>query len=769
MGAGGYLGIQFTAPIASVPTMVMTLAIADCVHILGATRRGLRAGLTKREAVRASLKLNMVPVVITGATTAIGFLSFNFSEVPPFRDLGNMTAIGILVAALLSLSLLPALMLLLPFRQSDSEGDGALLAAPLHRLGELVARRHRAVVVVSMLVAATVTALASRNVIEDEMLAYRHPRITVREDTDHLSRRLGGIYTLEYSVPSGRSGGIADPGYLAVLRDFRTWLESQPGVVHVMAMDQVLGRIRRAAHGGADTADTLPTRPDEAAQYLLMYEMSLPYGLDLNNMINVDKSSTRVIATVDNLPSTQLIALTEAGERWLEPRVPGGSNVRGISMPLIFAHLAHRQVESMLTGTVWSILLIAGLIMATLRSMRYGLAALAAITLPIAVAFGVWALFKGQLTAGLALVAGMSLGIIDDDAVHVINKFRHALEDGLAPAEALPHVMKTAGWDMLVTSSALIAGFLTLAQSSFGLFFDLAKMTAITLVVALVFNLVVLPALLVLASTRRRVLQPALAAGLVLLIAGGMASSASAEDAQAAAKGLEIAREADRRDTGWKSAEVEVRMVLRNSHGETSERFLRSAWMETTGDGDRGLVVFDRPADVKGTAALTFSHKVGDDDRWLYLPALRRVKRIASSNKSGPFMGSEFAYEDLASQEVEKFAYRYVREDVLDGVASWVVERDPIDPRSGYLRQLVWYGKTDYRPLKVEYFDRKNELLKVLTYERYEKYGAFWRARQQRMSNSQTGKSTLIEFGPFRFDRGLTADDFTPERLGSVQ
>jgi hypothetical protein len=234
-------------------------------------------------------------------------------------------------------------------------------------------------------------------------------------------------------------------------------------------------------------------------------------------------------------------------------------------------------------------------------------------------------------------------------------------------------------------------------------------------------------------------------------------------------RGLAIAREADRRDSGWRDARVDVRMLLRSQHGETSERFLRSAWLEVPDDGDRTIVTFDRPADVKGSAVLTFSHKVGDDDRWIYLPAVGRTKRVASSNKAGPFMGSEFAFEDLASQEIEKYLYRYVRTDVWEGEPVWIVERDPLDPRSGYTRQLVWYDQAEYRPRKIDYFDRKNELLKTLTCEQYERVDRFWRARVQVMVNHQTGKSTRVEFGPFRFGSGLTVVDFSLDRLSTTR
>ena len=184
-------------------------------------------------------------------------------------------------------------------------------------------------------------------------------------------------------------------------------------------------------------------------------------------------------------------------------------------------------------------------------------------------------------------------------------------------------------------------------------------------------------------------------------------------------KGLEIAIEADKRDSGFGDSSNELRMILRNSHGEESIREMKNNTLEVDGDGDKSLVVFDRPRDVKGTAFLSHTHKSGADDQWLYLPALKRVKRIASNNKSGPFMGSEFAYEDISSQEIEKYTYKYLRDETLNGMECFVSERYPTDEKSGYTKQIVWHDKAEYRPQRIDFYDRKNDLLKTLTYHNY--------------------------------------------------
>lgn len=231
-------------------------------------------------------------------------------------------------------------------------------------------------------------------------------------------------------------------------------------------------------------------------------------------------------------------------------------------------------------------------------------------------------------------------------------------------------------------------------------------------------------------------------------------------------KGLAIAIEADKRDIGWMDQTADMQMILKNKHGDTSIRTMRISTLEVHGDGDKSLLIFDDPKDVKGTAFLSYTHSLTPDDQWLYLPALKRVKRISSSNKSGPFVGSEFAYEDLASQEVEKYKYKWLRDETIDEHEAFVIERYPQYEHSGYTREIVWIDKKIYRPLKVEFYDRKNALLKTLTFSDYKQYlDQYWRAGRMDMINHQTGKSTTLTWENYRFKSGLTDRNFDQNTL----
>jgi len=255
---------------------------------------------------------------------------------------------------------------------------------------------------------------------------------------------------------------------------------------------------------------------------------------------------------------------------------------------------------------------------------------------------------------------------------------------------------------------------------------------------------------------------------LCLLILLGLSLNVAAQTPEE--QGLQIAVEADRRETGFHDSTASMRMLLRNKQGDESTRDIRVKTLEQEDDGDKSLTIFDSPADVKGTAFLSFTHKTGSDDQWLYLPALKRVKRIASRNKSGPFMGSEFAFEDLSSQEVEKYTYKYLRDESYDGMDSFVIERDPVDPYSGYTRQVVWIDKAEYRPQKIEFYDRKNSLLKTLTFKDYRQFlDRYWRAHEMFMENHQTGKSTLLTWSDYKFRTGLSERDFNRNMLKRVR
>jgi outer membrane lipoprotein-sorting protein len=249
---------------------------------------------------------------------------------------------------------------------------------------------------------------------------------------------------------------------------------------------------------------------------------------------------------------------------------------------------------------------------------------------------------------------------------------------------------------------------------------------------------------------------------LSLLLVSNVSFALSAEEQ----KGLDISLEAKKRDLGWQDSTADMLMLLRNKQGQESIREIKMKSLEVTNDGDKSLTIFNKPRDVKGTAFLSFSHPVEADEQWLFLPALKRVKRISSRNKSGPFMGSEFAFEDLSSFEVEKYTYKFLAEEELNGLKIFKVEQYPVDENSGYTRRIVWIDTEEYRIHKIDFYDRKDSLLKTLSFKGYKKYLAkHWRADIQEMINHQNGKSTELKWSNYAFKTGLSDSDFNRNSL----
>ncbi len=513
MGLTGWLGIKLTPPSASAPIIIMTLAIADSIHVLITMLQYMRNGSSKHQAIEESLRLNFMPVFITSLTTVIGFLTMNFSDVPPFWDLGNITSMGMTAAFAFSITTLPALMAILPVRVNVKAGASATSKTEsypfLERIAGIVTARPKTVLWISTFAIIGLSLLAIRNDLNDEFVEYFDDRVTFRTDTDFISERLTGIYNVEFSLGAGESGGVNNPEYLQYLAAFENWLYEQPEVIHVNSYREVARRVNKSMHGDSLSYYKLPDNREEAAQYLLLYELSLPYGLDLNNQINVDKSETRLTATIENISSSEMIAFTERAEQWLSDHTPDYMFTHGTSSTLMFSHLSKRQINSMITGSIFALLLISLILMLSLRSIKYGIISLIPNVTPIAVGFGVWALVSGTINVGIAIVFGMTLGIIVDDTVHFMSKYLRARrEQQKSPTDAVKYAFGTVGKALVVTTLVLISGFTILSQSSFGMNSGMAKITAIIIILALVIDFLLLPALLILTSSNKDNQQP---------------------------------------------------------------------------------------------------------------------------------------------------------------------------------------------------------------------------------------------------------------------
>ncbi len=497
MGLAGWTGFYLTGPSATTPIMVLTLSVADCVHILSTLFHEMRHGKNKREALLSSLQINMQPIFLTSVTTAIGFLSLNFSDSPPFRDLGNMVAAGVMLAFVLSVTFFPALLMALPVKVKPLD-ERRRRNDPFLRLADWVIDHRRWLLPLMSVLIVGLSVLAPLNRLNDDFVKYFDHRVPFRQATDFMQEHLTGMTRMDISLDSGTSSGINDPAFLQTVEDLSNWLRQQPETDHVDTITDTLKRLNRNMHGDDPAWYRLPDNQELAAQYLLLYEMSLPYGLDLNNQLNVDKSSTRIVATFRNLTSQEIIDLENRIHAWKAEHAPE-LQMDVASPSIMFAHIGQRNIVSMLEGTLSALVLISVILGFALRSGKFGLVSLFPNLAPAGMAFGIWAVWVGEIGLGLSVVAGMTLGIVVDDTIHFMSKYLHARRElGKNTPDAVRHAFVSVGRALAVTTAVLAAGFMVLAQSSFKVNADMGLMTAITIVIALIVDFFFLPPLLML-------------------------------------------------------------------------------------------------------------------------------------------------------------------------------------------------------------------------------------------------------------------------------
>ena len=512
MGAAGFAGVKLTPIAMSAPVVILTLAVADSIHILLSLRGLMREGLGKTEALVEAVRINFLPVSITSLTTIVGFLSLNFSDSPPYWHLGNITAVGIAAAWLYSITLLPALISVLPYRTKQAAG-GDWSQRVMDRLADAVIGNYRKLFVGVGLASLALIAFIPTIDFNDQWVEYFDERIEFRNDSDE-AQEFFGLYPIEYSVPAAGPGGVSEPEFLTNLESFADFLRAHPSVTHVYSLSDIMKRLNRNMHGDDEAYYRIPGDRELSAQYLLLYELSLPYGLDLNDRINVDKSATRVTATVSRTTTAETKQFFADVQQWMNDNWPAYMRTEPTSAAVMFTYISERNMQNMIAGTILAIAAIAVIMMFALQSVRLGVLSLVPNGLPILTTFGAWALLVGEVGFSVATVASISLGIIVDDTVHLLSKYVRARDErGLSVEDSIRYAFHNVGTAIVVNTIILTAGFLVMTTSAFKMNVDLGLMTVLAIAFALILDFLFLPALLLLGKRDR---EPRVAAQLEL-------------------------------------------------------------------------------------------------------------------------------------------------------------------------------------------------------------------------------------------------------------
>ncbi|MCY3840176.1 MAG: MMPL family transporter, partial [Gammaproteobacteria bacterium] len=494
LGLGVWVGLPFSPPISPAPTIVLMIVVANCVHLLVALQQRLRSGDSKHDAIVEALRINLHPVFLASLTTALGFLSMNFSEVPPYRHLGNFVAFGIAASFILSVTFLPALLSLLPVRAAKERR----LRMPSMRVVAHFALRHKKALFCGWLVVVPAMILAiPRNELNDVLVHFFDESVEFRQDTDFMDEHLSGNTLLEYSLQASAEGGATDPLFLAEVSNFAEWFREQPPVRHVAVITDTFQQLNQSMHGDDPAQYRIPESQELATQYLLLYELSLPQGLDVNNQIDRSRSATRVSVSAQTLYSQEVLDLNARAEAWLRENASHVAAVSGTGPATLFAYIGQRNIRAMLIGTVVVLVAISAILLFALRSLRLGLISIVPNLLPAVLGFGVWGLTVGQVGLSLSVVVAMTIGIVVDDTVHFLSKYRRARREyGRNPEEAAHYAFDTAGRALVTTTVVLVAGFLIFAFSPFVPTAQVGVLTAMIIGFALIADLSLLPALL---------------------------------------------------------------------------------------------------------------------------------------------------------------------------------------------------------------------------------------------------------------------------------
>ncbi len=500
MGFAGWFHTVFSPVNSGVPIIVMAISVAQAVHIITHTLTGIRDGAERNEAVAKSIRTNAYPVFLASITTAIGFLSLNFSDSPPFHILGNFVAFGVMITFIYAVTLLPALLSVLPLR---ARAAGSRQPVFFDRLGDFVVSRRKPLLwSVGLLTVVLITGVP-RNQLTDSWPDYFDERYEFRRDTDFVMENLTGLLSFEYTLAAEEEGGITDPDYLRQVEAFAEWNRSQPEVGHVQAFSDIMKRLNKNMHGDDPAFFRIPDAQDLASQYLLLYELSLPFGSDLNDRIDVSRSATRMTVVIRGRSSQDLQDLASRGEAWLRENAPAlATEATGLNV--VFAHISQRNIESMLRGTVVAMAFISLILVLVFKSIRFGLISLLPNFVPAAMSFGLWGHLVGEVGIASSVVIVVAFGIVVDDTIHFLSRYLKARkEEGLSAEEAVRVTFRSVGKALWTTTLVLSAGFLAFAESGFQVSWALGLLVTITIAFAIIADFLLLPPLLMALDRRK--------------------------------------------------------------------------------------------------------------------------------------------------------------------------------------------------------------------------------------------------------------------------
>jgi predicted RND superfamily exporter protein len=489
------LGFEMNPITMMAPAIIMVLAVADSIHVLTVFRIYRMQGQTPEQAMLQSLQKNLSPIFWTSMTTAVGFMGMNFGDSPPFRTMGNMAAIGVLFAFIATFTVLPFVTLLFP----SSNNHRFTLTSSMRRLSQWVITSSRTLLIFILSVSVVLALCIPSMKLNDDISEYFDASLPIHDSIEFAKNNTNGVQYILYSMDSGTENGINDPEFLNSVDAFSYWLRQQTNVTGVSSYVDVLKKIHKTMNNDSDAFYAIPNSSELSAQYLLLYEMSLPPGMDLTRDITLDRSALKLTVNVRDSDNQTLMELEQRIDQWLASNHPQLRS-QGSSQLLLFAHMGNNIIRSMVDGSLFTLVFITIFMIIALKSWKFGILSIIPNVLPPIIVYGLWAIFVGHVNHAAAMTFSICLGLVVDDSIHFISKYLSSRRENYSPEQALEHSFVTSGTAIVITSITLICGVLLLSLSNFTVNDTMSLMLSGIILTALLFDLFFLPVLLLLSE-----------------------------------------------------------------------------------------------------------------------------------------------------------------------------------------------------------------------------------------------------------------------------
>ena len=502
MGTVGWLGFEVQPPLIMAPIIILTIALAHCIHILSIALTNMSEGMDKEHAMIESLKINFTPVFLTSFTTAVGMAGVNFGKIPAFSEMANTVVIGSGYSFIFSVTLLPALFMIFPVK---SHGSPKLVLGILNRLGKLIYKFKFYFITFTVLISILLANLIPNLYFDDDFDSYFDKVDDWVEVKNIVNDEFGSSFFIFANLSSEKIDGITSPEYLEKLEEFSRWLEAQDEVATVTNVADIVKTLNQNMNGGFEEYYNIPKDKSLNAQYFLLYEFSVPYGMDLKNQMTADKSESRILIRMNMTTSRESILFNEKVNLWLEENL-GSFKSRGVvGIPIMMPYVYRENTDGLIRGLIFSFSLIVIVIGTSLKSLRYGLISIVPNIVPFVLAYGVLAMFTHIVTFSHTVSILISIGLVVDATIHFLTKFKKAVLLGLSKEDSIQYCFKYVGYPIVIASICLFCGFLFLLQSSFQTNVVLGGMCSLIIIIALFIDLLLLPAILLLFGKKNEI------------------------------------------------------------------------------------------------------------------------------------------------------------------------------------------------------------------------------------------------------------------------